>query len=91
MWSWEQKHEDSFVMLKDLLCSDQVLAFPAPVTEGRHYVVTTDFSYEGISAILSQWSDPDEREESEYYAPFIMRLAHFLNLRKTILLLRVRL
>jgi hypothetical protein len=33
MWSWEQKHEDSFLTLKDRLCSDQVLAFPAPVTE----------------------------------------------------------
>ena len=71
-WIWEQKHEDSFKRLKDLLCSDQILAFPAPVTEGRHYVVTTDFSYDGISAILSQWSIPDENGERKlrpvYYA-----------------------
>ena len=62
-WNWEQKHENAFNKLKDLLCSDQILAYPAPVTEGRHYVVTTDFSYDGISAILSQWSNPDEKGE----------------------------
>jgi hypothetical protein len=69
---------------------DQVLAFPAPVTEGRHYVVTTDFSYEGTSAILSG-GVIQMREESEYCALFIMRLALFPNLRKIILLLGVRL
>ena len=48
---WDEKTEQAFNELKDRLCNPPVLAFP---DFAQPFIITTDASNYGISAILSQ-------------------------------------
>ena len=50
-WNWDDKCQQAFDSLKGKLCNAPVLSYP---DYHKQFVLTTDASYEGISAVLSQ-------------------------------------
>ncbi len=70
MWSWGCAQEESFISLKEALCTPGLVLKrfnPAFKT-----VVHTDWSAKGIGAVLGQY-DPDDPHKQEYLVAFISR------------------
>jgi transposase InsO family protein len=55
---WKQRQEAAFEKLKEILCSDRVLAYP---DFNAQFILTTDASKVAIAAILSKVQDGVER------------------------------
>ena len=61
---WTEKHEESFKMLKEKLCTTPVLMYP---DFEREFLLYTDASGYALGAVLSQ-KDDDRKEHVIYYA-----------------------
>jgi hypothetical protein len=57
-FKWEGRQQAAFEKLKEILCSDQVLAYP---DFNSQFILTTDASKSGVAAILSQVQNGVER------------------------------
>lgn len=57
-FQWDNACEEAFQTLKEKLCTAPILAYPKP---GLKYILDTDASDVGISAVLSQVQDGKER------------------------------
>jgi tRNA(Ser,Leu) C12 N-acetylase TAN1 len=57
-FKWENRQQAAFEQLKDILCSEKVLAYP---DFSKQFILTTDASRVGVAAILSQVQDGIER------------------------------
>jgi hypothetical protein len=50
-FSWGERQQNAFEKLKEVLCSDTVLAYP---DFSKQFILTTDASKIAVAAILSQ-------------------------------------
>ena len=64
LYVWENKHQEAFEKLKNLLCETPILQFP---DFSRPFILYTDASYKALGAVLSQ-KDNDGNEHVISYA-----------------------
>jgi hypothetical protein len=57
-FKWEWTHQAPFEKLKEIICLEQVLAYPDFKSQ---FILTTDASKVAIAAVLSQFHDGAER------------------------------
>jgi len=66
-FKWEERQQTAFEKLKEILCSEQVLAYP---DFNSRFILTTDASQVAVAGILSQVQNGVERPIS-YSEPVI--------------------